>query len=365
MDEVVDHPRPWIEHYPDGIRWDVTLNLTPVHEQVLAACAKHPVRPRARFPRRQDVLRRARPRHQRLRRRRCRPNTASARAAASRCCCPIRRSMSSPITPCCSPAARWSTATRSTPCTSSATSSGIPAPTSSSRSISSRSSTRPRRSLHAGHIKSIIVCHFPAALPPLKRLLFSLAKRRDLARIASSPSSGIIRWYHHLVARGGTPRPVAIDATNDVAVQQYTGGTTGLPKGAMLSHANIAANMSQIDAWGCGLFYPPSKVVAVLPFFHIFAMTVCMNVPLCNGTPVRDDAALRDEGIPRPAARQPAQRPARGADADPGAGQARPRGGEGALLPRGRCLGWRTRCRARCGPALAPSRTPFWPRATA
>jgi len=44
--------------------------------------------------------------------------------------------------------------------------------------------------------------------------------------------------------------------------------------------------MSQIDKWGDGLFYPPSKVVAVLPFFHIFAMTVCMNVPLCNGTPV-------------------------------------------------------------------------------
>ncbi len=44
--------------------------------------------------------------------------------------------------------------------------------------------------------------------------------------------------------------------------------------------------MSQIDKWGCGLFYPPSKVVAVLPFFHIFAMTVCMNVPLCSGAQV-------------------------------------------------------------------------------
>jgi long-chain acyl-CoA synthetase len=54
----------------------------------------------------------------------------------------------------------------------------------------------------------------------------------------------------------------------------------------MLSHANIAANMSQIDAWCAGLFNPPSKVVAVLPFFHIFAMTVCMNVPLSRGTEV-------------------------------------------------------------------------------
>ena len=89
-----------------------------------------------------------------------------------------------------------------------------------------------------------------------------------------------------MVERGEPPTPVVIDAHNDIAVQQYTGGTTGLPKGAQLTHANIAANMSQIDKWGCGLFYPPSKVVAVLQFFHIFAMTVCMNVPLCNGTQV-------------------------------------------------------------------------------
>ncbi|HUH78076.1 MAG TPA: AMP-binding protein, partial [Devosia sp.] len=86
--------------------------------------------------------------------------------------------------------------------------------------------------------------------------------------------------------RNETPDAVVIDVARDIAVQQYTGGTTGVPKGALLSHANIAANMNQIDKWGCGLFYPPSKVVAVLPFFHIFAMTVCMNVPLSNGTQV-------------------------------------------------------------------------------
>jgi len=135
----------------------------------------------------------------------------------------------------------------------------------------------------AGHVKKIIACHFPQALPPLKSVLYSIAKRKDLAKVVASDN---VAWFHKLIARGATPSPVKIDATKDVAVQQYTGGTTGLPKGAMLSHANIAANMSQIDAWGCGIFYPPSKVVAVLPFFHIFAMTVCMNVPLCNGTMV-------------------------------------------------------------------------------
>ena len=138
----------------------------------------------------------------------------------------------------------------------------------------------------AGHVKSLIVCHFPNALPGLKKLLYTIAKGKDLSRISESRVAAKITRFDDMLARNLAPGPVTIDPDNDVAVQQYTGGTTGLPKGAMLSHANIAANMSQIDAWGCGIFYPPSRVVGVLPFFHIFAMTVCMNVPLSNGSQV-------------------------------------------------------------------------------
>ena len=140
--------------------------------------------------------------------------------------------------------------------------------------------------VQAGHVKSLVVCHFPDALPFPKSLLFSLAKRKDLAHPKRSPIADRITFFHDMIARNETPGAVVIDSRNDIAVQQYTGGTTGIPKGALLTHANISANMSQIDKWGLGLFYPPSKVVAVLPFFHIFAMTVCMNVPLCNGTQV-------------------------------------------------------------------------------
>jgi long-chain acyl-CoA synthetase len=140
--------------------------------------------------------------------------------------------------------------------------------------------------VQTGLCKRLIVCHFPQALPPLTGLLYRVAKRHDLAVVRRSAIAGKVSWYHKLVARRDVPLPVAIDPDTDVAVQQYTGGTTGLPRGALLSHANIAANMAQIDLWGCELFYPPSKVVAVLPFFHIFAMTVCMNVPLCNGAEV-------------------------------------------------------------------------------
>jgi long-chain acyl-CoA synthetase len=140
--------------------------------------------------------------------------------------------------------------------------------------------------VETGRIGKLIVCHFPDALPIAKKVLFSLAKRKDLADIRRSRIAGKVFDYRELVARKLTPEAVTIDPHKDVAVQQYTGGTTGIPKGALLTHANVAANMSQIDKWGCGLFYPPTKVVAVLPFFHIFAMTVCMNVPLCNGAQV-------------------------------------------------------------------------------
>ena len=137
-----------------------------------------------------------------------------------------------------------------------------------------------------GHVKRLIVCHFPDALPGLKKLLFPIIKAKEMVKPDRSGIADRVIHFERLLKKGLAHDPVEIDAAKDVAVQQYTGGTTGLPKGAMLSHANIAANLSQIDAWGCGLFYPPSRVVAVLPFFHIFSMTVCMNVPLSVGAQV-------------------------------------------------------------------------------
>jgi len=78
------------------------------------------------------------------------------------------------------------------------------------------------------------------------------------------------------------PPPVKIDPGNDVAVLQYTGGTTGLPKGAMLTHGNVVANAVQCDAWlwkresGMG-------IVGILPLFHSFAMTTVMNTAIRIG----------------------------------------------------------------------------------
>ncbi len=140
--------------------------------------------------------------------------------------------------------------------------------------------------MERGDVKKAIVGHFPDFLSGIKKILFPLLKGKEMSKWQSGKYASQIEGFASLIDKGLSAKPVKIDADKDVAVQQYTGGTTGAPKGAMLSHANIAANLSQIQLWGCGVFEPPAKVVAVLPFFHIFAMTVCMNVPLSRGASI-------------------------------------------------------------------------------
>jgi len=83
--------------------------------------------------------------------------------------------------------------------------------------------------------------------------------------------------------RGQTP--VVAIAPGDLAVLQYTGGTTGTPKGAMLTHANIFANVVQTESWTnpMHLFARAERYLVVIPYFHIYAFTVCMMVGIRFG----------------------------------------------------------------------------------
>jgi long-chain acyl-CoA synthetase len=78
---------------------------------------------------------------------------------------------------------------------------------------------------------------------------------------------------------GGPPKTVDINAERDLALLQYTGGTTGVPKGAMLTHHNLVVNAMQFSSW-LGLTPGAEVHLSVLPFFHIYGMTVAMNVPI-------------------------------------------------------------------------------------
>ena len=128
-------------------------------------------------------------------------------------------------------------------------------------------------------LKKLIVCAFTDVLTFPKNILFPIFKCKDKASVDFNKR---ILSYADLTNNNGACTPVTIDVHNDIAVLQYTGGTTGVPKGAMLTHANIHANAVQ-----CYANFPDpdghEKMLAVLPFFHVFAMTVCMNMAVLAG----------------------------------------------------------------------------------
>lgn len=129
-------------------------------------------------------------------------------------------------------------------------------------------------------LKRVIVCRLAEALPFPMGLLFRLFKRGEISSIPHDPK---ISHYHDVIANDGKVQPVSIDTHEDIAVLQYTGGTTGVPKAAMLTHANLAANTMQSRLWFAPAKEGEEVLLAVLPFFHVFAMTVAMNLGILIG----------------------------------------------------------------------------------
>ena len=126
-----------------------------------------------------------------------------------------------------------------------------------------------------------VVVPFAPLLPPAKALLFKLFKRSAIAGPPPAALKDRVVSGHKLAASSKTFQPVAVDP-QDIAVLQYTGGTTGTPKGAMLSHANLYTNTMQIAAWAKDLKQGQECVLGILPFFHVFAMTVVMNLGIAK-----------------------------------------------------------------------------------
>ena len=127
--------------------------------------------------------------------------------------------------------------------------------------------------LNATKLKKLIVCSMADALPWRSGVLFSVFKRSSVASIDEAPN---IMWFEDLLSNRGDYAKTPIDCANDVAVLQYTGGTTGIPKAAMLTHANVCANTHQVARWHAGPVLGEERFLAAIPFFHVFAMTVVM-----------------------------------------------------------------------------------------
>lgn len=136
--------------------------------------------------------------------------------------------------------------------------------------------------LHGSRLEKTIVCRFTDILPFPKNHLFRLLKGKDIAEI--EPHEGRVLWFDSILAEeGAKPAPVAVDPARDIALLQYTGGTTGIPKGAALTHHNVAVNAEQCARWFFDAKPGQERMLGVLPFFHVFAMTAVMNLSVRLG----------------------------------------------------------------------------------
>ena len=136
--------------------------------------------------------------------------------------------------------------------------------------------------LQRGALEKAVVASFPSLLPPLKSVGFKLLQRTKLANTRASPAQDKIVPEQRLLANDGRYDRPAI-GTDAVAVLQYTGGTTGTPKGAMLTHANLTINVGQVRAWQNRTMTDKDRIVGILPLFHVFAMTTVMNLGISSG----------------------------------------------------------------------------------
>ncbi len=134
--------------------------------------------------------------------------------------------------------------------------------------------------LDDGTLDRLVVCSMSTALPLPKKAVFAVLKRREIAKL---PADDRHLKFDAFINNDGRPDPVDIDPVRDVAVLQYTGGTTGVPKGARLTHANLYANTRQTDAWAPEMVPGAERILGVLPLFHVFGMTGVMNAGLAIG----------------------------------------------------------------------------------
>ena len=98
-------------------------------------------------------------------------------------------------------------------------------------------------------------------------MLFKLVKSRELARPRQSKVANQLIFEEELLANDGAYPAVEINPLEDIAVLQYTGGTTGRPKGAMLTHANLYINTQQVVDWAGDLLSTRQRVLGVCRSF--------------------------------------------------------------------------------------------------
>jgi long-chain acyl-CoA synthetase len=137
-------------------------------------------------------------------------------------------------------------------------------------------------------LEHVIVTSVADYLPTAKRLQLRLpiakAKKARAEITADLPKTARVKQFTVLLKSAGTPtRQVVLDPETDLALLQYTGGTTGLSKGAMLTHYNLVSNAYMNRLWDTGATAGKEVTLGVLPLFHAYGLTVAMTGSVLMG----------------------------------------------------------------------------------
>lgn len=136
------------------------------------------------------------------------------------------------------------------------------------------------RKLRPGtRLKRIIVGKIQDYLPPLKKFIYPIMAQKGTDNVVIEEKNGIY-IFQKLLGQKLPAFDVPSIQSDDIAVLQYTGGTTGVSKGAMLSHRNIVSNNLQTRRWYFDIREGKETFIAVLPFFHTYGSAIAMNLPI-------------------------------------------------------------------------------------
>ena len=127
-------------------------------------------------------------------------------------------------------------------------------------------------------LKTLILARIPDYLSPLKRIGFNLTVGRKIPKVPPDP---MVKWWSDLMRGSYPPAPKVQVNTDDLAVILYSGGTTGVPKGIMLSNMNFISEGMQVSEWG--KLSDADSILAILPIFHGFGLGVCVNACFMGG----------------------------------------------------------------------------------
>ncbi|GAV25492.1 long-chain fatty acid--CoA ligase [Carboxydothermus islandicus] len=131
-------------------------------------------------------------------------------------------------------------------------------------------------------LEKVVVTRLSEFMPPLLKLLYPVKVKKEKQWV-EIPKEPFILGFQDLLK--SPPQPLAkitINPEEDLAVLQYTGGTTGVSKGVMLTHRNLIVNAMQVNAWD-PIRSNQDIILAVMPFFHVYGLSVALNLAILTG----------------------------------------------------------------------------------